>query len=88
MGLERWRQFRLQSIADQINILNEDHRAAQEGLGIAHRNPGEVARDLIEYKWEKLSQSAVEIERLDKEHQDLMEMDLPRLIVEYKRKRK
>jgi len=41
-GLERWRQLRLQSIGEDILELTGDFRAAQEGLGIAHRNPGEV----------------------------------------------
>lgn len=68
--------------------LTEGYVAAQNGLGIAHRNPGEVERDITEYLWGKLNRTATELEQMESEHQDLMEMDLPRLIAEFKRKRK
>ncbi len=85
-ALERWRQQRLWAIADHMIELNGDHRSAQDGLGIAHRNPGEVRQDIIDYQWDKLNHSAVEIEQLERRHQELMEMDLPRLVAEYKQK--
>ncbi len=44
--------------------LTEDHRAALEGLEIAHRNPGQVDQDVIQYLWEKMNRSAVELNRL------------------------
>ncbi len=68
--------------------LNLDLRLAQAGLAIAHRNPGEVRQDIIDYQWDKLDHSATELEQLERRHQELMEMDLPHLVIEYKRKRK
>lgn len=68
--------------------LNQDLRSAHDGLGVAHRNPGEVAEDIIEYLWDKLNRSATGLAQLEDEHQQLMEMDLAHLIVKYKRQRK
>ena len=87
-GLERWRWRRLQSIADHMIEHNRDLRLARAGLAVAHRNPGEVAQDIIEYQWDRLNRSAMGLVQLEDEHQQLMEMDLPHLIIEYKRKRK
>ena len=87
-GLEQWRGQRLQSIADHMIELSRDYRSAQDGLGIAHRNPGEVRQDIIDYQWDKLNHSATELEQLERKHRELMEMDLPHLVVEYKQKRK
>jgi len=86
-GLERWRQLKLQAIEEDMLELTDDLRAAQDGLSIAHRNPGEVRPDIIEYLWEELNRSATELEKLEKEHQELMEMDLPHLIVAFKHRR-
>ena len=82
--LYQWRLRKLRAIEEDMLDLTDDYRAAQEGLGIAHRNPGEVKPDITEYLWEELNRSATELEKLEKEHQYLMELDLPRLIVEYK----
>ncbi|MEE9145249.1 MAG: hypothetical protein V3U06_10835, partial [Candidatus Binatia bacterium] len=78
-----WKLKRLQAIEESMLELTEDYRAAQDGLGIAHRNPGEVKKEIIEYLWSKLNRSATELERLEKEHQELLEMNLPDLIVAY-----
>ena len=83
-GLERWRLLRLQQIEEDMLELTDDLRAAQEGLGIAHRNPGEVKQDIIEYLWGELNRSATELEQLERAHQELMEMDLPHLIVAFR----
>jgi len=66
--------------------LNQDFQSATDGLGIAHRNPGEVREDIIEYLWGMLNRAKVELEQLDRRHQELMEMDLPHLLIEYKHK--
>ena len=68
--------------------LNQDLRSAQDGLGVAHRNPGDVAEDIIEYQWERLNRSATGLAQLEGDHQQLMEMDLPHLVIEYKHRRK
>jgi len=86
-GLERWQQLKLQAIEEDMLELTDDYRAAQDGLSIAHRNPGEVRLDIIEYLWEELNRSATELEKLEKEHQELLEMDLPHLIVTFKHRR-
>ena len=86
-SLEAWRRSRLFSTEDNMLDLTEDFRAAQDGLGIAHRNPGEVQQDIIKYLWGELNRSATELELLERQHQELLEMDLSHLIVEYKQKR-
>ena len=53
-GLERWRVNGLQQIEEDMLEFTDDYRAAQEGLAIVHRNPGEVKPDIIEYLWEEL----------------------------------
>lgn len=68
--------------------LTEDFRVAQDGLGIAQRYPGEIAQDVIEYLWEKLNDAAVELNKLERKHQELLEMDLPHLVVAFQRSRK
>ena len=87
-GLDRWRRRRLWAIEDEMLELYQDFQSASEGLGVAHRNPGDVREDIINYLWDKLNHSATELEQLDGRHQELMEMDLLHLIVEYKRRRK
>ena len=87
-GLQQWKKKRLQEIEDHMIKLNLNLRLAQGGLAIAHRNPGDVAEDIIEYQWERLNRSATELEQLEGEHQRLMEMDLAQLIITYKQKRK
>ena len=84
-GLQRWKGKRLRAIEKDMLKITQAYRAAQDGLGIAHRNPGEVRPDIIEYLWEELNRSATELERLEREHQKLMEMDLPHLIVTFQR---
>lgn len=84
-NLQRWRETRLREFAEQMLDIQDDYRAASEGLAIAHRNPGEVADDLTGYLWEKLNHSAIECTRLEEEHRHLMEMDLPELIIEANR---
>ncbi len=87
-GLERWRLSKLLAIAEQMNELNEDYRAAQDGLGIAHRNPGEIDEDVTEFLWEKLNSCAIEISELESQHQAFLELDLPHLIVSFQRSKK
>ena len=83
-GLDQWRLRKLQAIEEDMLELTDDLRSAQEGLGIAHRNPGEVRPDIIQYLWDKLNHSATELEHLEKKHQELLQMDLPHLVVTFK----
>lgn len=87
-GLERWRKMRLQAIEEPMIELTEEFRAAQDGLAIAHGNPGEVAKDVIAYLWDKLTNSASCLAQLERLHQELLEMDLPRLIVTFQRSKR
>ena len=64
------------------------YTTAQDGLAIAHRNPGEVRPDIIEYLWERLNRSATELNRLEREHEELLEIDLPHLVVKFKHSQK
>lgn len=83
-GLDQWRLRKLQEIEENMLEITDDFRAAQEGLAIAHRNPGQVRPDITEYLWEELNRSATELEHLEKKHQELLQMDLPHLVVAFK----
>ena len=78
-GLERWREHHSMAIDFEMRELTVEIHLAHEGLGISHRNPGEVREDIIEYLWGKLEESALKVEALEKEADDLMAMDLPTL---------
>src|SRR5882724_7473260 len=41
-ALYRWRESVLRFLRDQMGECNEELHSAEDGLGIAHRNPGEV----------------------------------------------
>lgn len=86
-GLDRWRSLKLQKLEILMLELTEDFHSAHEGLGIAHRNPGEVASDIIKYLWEKLERCATELADLESQHANLLNMELPELIVTFKRER-
>jgi hypothetical protein len=84
-GLEAWRRQRLEAIECEMRELAEDFRASEDALAIAHRNPGQVAKDVIEFAWERLNRTAVEMEQLEREHERLMRLTVPELAVEFKR---
>lgn len=87
-GLEAWQRMRLEEIEAEMQDLAEDYRAAQDGLAIAHRNPGQVAEDVVTILWDKLERAAKELDSLEREHQRLMDLDLAALVIEFKGKRK
>jgi len=87
-GILLWRQRVLQSIEDRLQDVNEEYRDVQEGMAIAWRNSGEVDEDVVEALWEKLNSCATERCKLETEHQELMDLDLPHLIVSFQRSKK
>jgi hypothetical protein len=87
-GLKRWRQLRLHAIEERMLDLNEDYREASEGLALAHRNQGIIAEDVVEYLWDQLDVAATSLTELETRHQELLEMDLPHLVIVFKRERK
>lgn len=87
-GLEAWRRLRLERIEAEMRELAEDFRAAQDGLGIAYRNPDQVERDIVEHLWDKLNRAATELAAPEKIHQQLMEMDISHLLVTFQRSKK
>lgn len=84
-GLERWRRLRLEAIEADMLELAEDFRASEDALAIAHRNPGEVAADVIQFAWERLNRTAVEMEQLEREHERVMRLSIADLVAEFKR---
>jgi hypothetical protein len=68
--------------------VNEELRAAEEGLAIAHRNPGEVADDVISQLWDKLEDRSTCLFRLARISDRIQEMDVPELIVLFSRTEK
>ncbi|MGH7774324.1 MAG: hypothetical protein ACREQA_19030 [Candidatus Binatia bacterium] len=78
----------LERTEEKMIDLAQDFRAAQEGLGIIHRNPGVIGEDVTEYLWERLNCAATELDELEKIHQALLEMDLAHLIVTFQRSKK
>src|SRR5690349_9231265 len=87
-GLKRWQQLRLQAIEERMHDITEDYRDASNGLELARSNPGEIAPDIVSYLWDQLNNCATELGLLEEEHQGLLEMDLPHLIITFKRERK
>ncbi len=87
-GLFRWRLFRLQEIEERMLELGEEFRAAQDGLQIIHRNPGQIADDITEYLWQKINPIATTLAELERDHEKLLGMDLPHLFVSFQRSKK
>lgn len=87
-ALNRWRLDVLGWLGREMLKTSTSLTAAQDGLAIAHRNPGEVAEDLIEILWSKLNEKAVLIERLDYVVHRIEEMDLPHLLILFQRTKK
>jgi len=79
-ALNNWRECVLRFLRDQLSEVNEELRDAEEGLGIAHRNPGQVAEDVIAYLWDKLNDKSDLLFRLARASDHIQEMELPDLI--------
>ena len=87
-GILLWRQRVLQSIEDCLEVLNEDYRDVQEEMAFAWQHSGEVDEDVVNYLWDKLNSCATEICKLETEHQELMGLALPELVVSFQRSKK
>jgi hypothetical protein len=79
-ALNNWRESVLRSLRDQLSKVNEELLAAKDGLGIAYRNPGEVAEDVIGQLWHQLENRSILLFRLAHVSDRIEEMNLPDLI--------
>jgi len=79
-ALNNWRECVLRFLRDQLGELNEERQDAEDDLAIAHRNPGEVAEDVIGYLWDKLNDKSDLLFRLARTSDRIQEMELPELI--------
>jgi len=79
-ALNNWRECVLRFLRDQLGELNEERQDAEDDLAIAHRNPGEVAEDVIGYLWDKLNDKSDLLFRLARASDRIQEMELPELI--------
>ena len=77
LGLDRYRQMRLQAIEERMIELNETF----------DRNRG-MANGLTNYPWGKLDNEAIALDRLESIHQELLEMDLFSLAINFRRERR
>ncbi len=88
IGLERWRQLRLHELEEDLVEHRQDFLAAQDGLSIARENPGEIRQDIIEILWGNLGNAAEQLAKLEAEHQEIMQIDIPHLLVTFQRREK
>jgi len=88
IGLERWRQLRLFELEEELAEYRFDFLAEQDGLAVARENPGEIRPDIIEILWENLGNAAEQLARLESEHQEIMKIDVPHLLVAFQRRDK
>jgi hypothetical protein len=84
-ALNNWRECVLRFLRDQMGEVNEELRAAEDGLGIAYRNPGEVAGDIIGQLWDKLEDRSTFLFRLARTSDRIQEMDLCELVTLFSR---
>jgi hypothetical protein len=84
-ALNNWREHVLRFLRDQMGECSEELRAAEDGLGIAHRNQGEVANDVIGILWDKLEDRSILLFRLARTSDRIEEMDLCELITLFSR---
>jgi hypothetical protein len=79
-ALNNWRECYLRFPRDQMIEANREAQAAESGLAIAHRNPGEVGEDVICQLWGKLNETSDRLFRLAQLSDRIQEMNLPDLI--------
>ena len=79
-ALNNWRECVLRFLRDQMGEVSEELRVVEDGLGIAHRNPGEVADDVICQLWDKLEHRSTLLFCLARASDRIQEMDLCELV--------
>jgi hypothetical protein len=84
-AFNNWRECVLRFLRDEMAEVNEERQAAEDGLAIAHRNPGEVADDVITHLWDQLENHSILLFRLARVSDRIEEMDLPELITLFSR---
>ena len=84
-ALNNWRECVLRFLRDQMAEVNEELGAAEDGLGIAYRNPGEVADDVIGILWDKLEDRSTLLFRLARTSDRIQEMDFCELVTLFSR---
>lgn len=84
-ALNNWREHVLRFLRNQMGEVNEELRAAEDGLRIAHRNQGEVAEDVISQLWDKLEDRSILLFRLARISDRIQEMDLCELVTLFSR---
>ena len=84
-ALNNWREVLLRYLRDQMSQVNERCQAAEDGLGIAHRNRGEVAEDVISTLWDQLEEHSTRLCRLARVSDRIQEMELADLITLFSR---
>jgi len=84
-ALNNWREAVLRWLRDEMSEANEQRQAAEDGLAIAHRNPGQVAEDVISTLWESLERSSDLSFRLARVSDEIQDMELPTLLTLFAR---
>ena len=87
-ALNNWREVVLHWLRDQISKANERRLAAEDGLAIAHRNPGAVAEDVIRTLWDDYESASVLVNRLAHGSDSIQAMSLEKLVILFQRTNK
>jgi hypothetical protein len=87
-ALNNWREVVLHWLRDEITKRNERRQAAEDGLAIAHRNPGTVAEDVIQTLWDQYESTSVLVHRLAHTSDAIQAMPLEKLVILFQRTQK
>jgi hypothetical protein len=78
-------EYVLRFLRDKLSEVNDEVRAAADGLGIAFDNQGEVAQDVIEQLWDQLENRSILLFRLARTSDRIGEMEFCDLITLFSR---
>jgi hypothetical protein len=85
LALNEWRRQVLKWLGDELREAGQERIAAADGLAIAHRNPGEVADDVVAVLWDDLETASIRQARLERVITRIEQMDLSKLLVLFSR---